>query len=130
MSRSTLRYLRFAVHGKSEHPRRAPRRRAARRGPDRDWKYRAWVRSLPCAACGSSYCVEAAHTGSDGGMRQKASDSSCIPLCHECHQSAPGSYHRTSREAFFAALGIELSDLVGQLNAAYRGMAEYARGQE
>jgi hypothetical protein len=133
VSRSLNRYLRFAVLGDTTKPaRRAPRRRAARRGPARDWKYRAFVRSLPCAACGSSYQVEAAHTGSDGGMRQKASDYSCIPLCHEEHQAAPDSYHRIDggREAFARSRGLDIDEIVSRLNAAYRGVAEYARGQE
>jgi hypothetical protein len=118
------RYLMFAIHGRK--PARRPRRRRINsRGPVRDWKYRAWIRSLPCAACGSTHQVEAAHTGSDGGMAQKPSDTSCVPLCNDCHQSAPVSYHR-NREA----MGMDFRELVERLNAAYQGMAEYARGQE
>ena len=131
MSRSTLRYLRFAVLGETKHARRAPRRRAARRGPERDWKYRAFVRSLPCAACGSTYRVEAAHTGTDGGMRQKASDYSCVPLCHECHQAAPNSYHRIDggREGFELANGLNFVDLVERLNAIWSEMKLRAKGE-
>ena len=80
--RQLTRYLHFAIHGTS-----APRspRRHPRRGPARNWKYRAWMRTLPCAACGTTSGVEAAHTGDDGGLSQKASDYTCVPLCHECH---------------------------------------------
>ena len=123
--RSLTNYLMYAVHGRTEHPRRTPRRRPFRRGPVRDPKYLSWIRTLPCASCGSTHQVEAAHTGSDGGMRQKASDTSCVPLCHDCHQSAPVSYHR-NREA----LGIDFPSLVARLNGVYEGMAEYSRGQE
>jgi len=58
-------------------------------------------------------------------MRQKASDTSCVPLCHDCHQAAPVSYHR-NREA----LGVDFPALVERLNDLYAGMAEYCRGQE
>jgi hypothetical protein len=125
MSR-TLRYLRYAVHGETEHPRRAPRRQHVSRGPARDWRYRAWVRTLPCAACGSAHQVEAAHTGSDGGTALKASDYSCIPLCFDCHQGAPGAYHRDCREAFEAWCGFSCEDLVKRLNAAYKLVREGA----
>ncbi len=113
----------YLVHGR-KRARRSPRRRTGR-GPVRDHKYKAWIRTLPCAACGTTHGIEAAHTGSDGGMRQKASDLSCVPLCNDCHQSAPVSYHR-NREG----LGIDFPALVSRLNDVYAGMAEYARGQE
>jgi hypothetical protein len=113
----------YLVHGR-RRKRRSPRRRTGR-GPVRDWKYRAWIRTLPCAFCGTLRGVQAAHTGSDGGMRQKASDMSCVPLCHDHHQAHPVSYHR-NREA----LGIDFPALVERLNEAYAGMAEYLRGQE
>jgi hypothetical protein len=70
------------------------------RSPARNHKYRAWIRTLPCACCGLEPAGEAAHTGSDGGMRQKASDYSCIPLCSDCHRFAAHAYHRIGRAAF------------------------------
>src|SRR5690348_13951531 len=90
------RYLAKEILAK-ELPRKPPERE--RRGPARDAQYRAWIRTSPCAACGRIQNIEAAHTGADGGMRQKASDYSCIPLCSDCHQFAPTSYHRV-RAAF------------------------------
>lgn len=118
----TPRWLYFQVHGRM--PARRPRRsRAGYKGPARSWKYKAWIRTLPCAACGSTFEVEAAHTGSDGGMRQKASDYSCIPLCSDCHTGAADSYHR-DREAFdrrlLAARGVTVVDLVRDLNGEWR----------
>ena len=106
----------YAVTGRRP-PRRSPRRRSGR-GPARNFKYRSWVRSLPCARCGSTYRVEAAHTGSDGGMSQKSSDYSVIPLCFDCHQAAPDSYHR-DREAFEARLQSTIPGLVKQLNSLW-----------
>jgi hypothetical protein len=58
-------------------------------------------------------------------MSQKASDRSCVPLCFDCHQAHPISYHRDR-----AGLGIDFPALVAHLNEVYGLMAEYARGQE
>jgi hypothetical protein len=111
----TVRYLRFAILGKVEHPRR-PRQRPVVRGPVRDWKFRAWIRSLPCAACKCMRFVEAAHTGIDGGMGQKAGDRSCVPLCAPCHRTDPGSYHQIGREQFAAEWNLDFEKLVQRLN--------------
>lgn len=105
-------WLMKEIHG-IELPRRKPIRKAIQKGPSRDWKYRAWIRSLPCAACGIEPAGEAAHTGSDGGMSQKSSDFSCIPLCPDCHTQAPDSYHR-DRAAFDER--VDVADWVRRLN--------------
>jgi hypothetical protein len=87
-----------------------------RRGPERNELYKAWVRTLPCACgCGSRPC-EAAHTGSDGGMRQKASDLTCVPLWWECHRE----YHRIGKASFERARGIRFATVVHELNGRYR----------
>ena len=52
-----------------------------------------------------------AHTGSDGGMRQKASDYSCIPLCANCHTQGPQAYHPIGRAAFAARWKLDVPDL-------------------
>lgn len=114
-----VRYLRFAVLGKVDHPRR-PRRRVAQRGPARDPKYRAWIRTMVCCACGADFQVEAAHTGSDGGTALKASDYSCVPLCLGCHTGNPRAYHRIGRPAFERLWNLDFGALVLRLNAAYR----------
>ena len=93
-------YLAREVLGR-DIPRKEPQRE--RRGPARDTAYRAWIRTLPCSACGSIWSVEAAHTGRDGGMSMKSSDYSCIPLCSDCHTRGPHAYHRIGREQFAAA---------------------------
>lgn len=109
------------VHG--QKPKRRSPRRSAGRGPARSWKYKAWIRSLACAACGSTWDVEAAHTGTDGGLRQKASDHSCIPLCADCHTQAPHAQHR-NREAcearILAQVGLTVDQLVHDLNAEWK----------
>ena len=63
--------------------------------------------------------IEAAHTGSDHGTAQKASDYSTIPLCQDCHTLAADSYHRLGREAFERAHGLDLAELVRLLNRAW-----------
>ena len=93
-----------------------------RRGPTRDAQYRAFVRSFPCAACGSTRNVEAAHTGCDGGMSMKSSAYSCIPLCPDCHRVGCFAYHRVGRAAFLLQWGIDLTELVERLNAAWRAL--------
>jgi hypothetical protein len=107
MRRSLHRFLAWAILDRTEHPRRrSPRRR--RRGPARDAKYRAWIRTLPCAACETTERVEAAHTGSDGGMSMKASDYSCVPLCRDCHTLSEHAYHRLGRAQFERVWFLEL----------------------
>jgi hypothetical protein len=115
------RFLYYQVHGVK--PRRRSPRRSSARGPARSWKFKAWIRGQACACCGSQYDVEAAHTGEDGGMAQKASDFSCIPLCGDCHTQAPHSHHR-DREACEARIldriGMTIAELVRTLNAEWK----------
>ena len=108
------RWLYYQIHGAM--PPRKPPRRGSGRGPSRNWRYRAFIRSLPCAACGATDDVEAAHTGSDGGMAQKASDYSCVPLCRDCHTQAPDSYHRLGKAAFEVFRKVSVAELVKRLN--------------
>lgn len=99
-------------------PRKAPKKAYSALGkpPARDWKYRAWIRTLPCAGCGLEPAGEAAHTGSDGGMSQKPSDYSCVPLCSDCHRLGPGAYHRDGKVDFEVCRNVPFADLVQRLN--------------
>lgn len=110
-------WLAREVHG-VDLPRKAPKKAFSALGskPARSWKYKLWIRSLPCAVCGLEPAGEAAHTGSDGGMRQKSSDYSCIPLCCDCHTLGEKSYHRLGREAFEAIHSLDIAQLVRRLN--------------
>jgi hypothetical protein len=103
-----------------EIPRKPPKRTTQMRGPARDWKYRAWIRSLPCSTCGIEPAGEAAHTGSDGGMKQKASDFSCIPLCRNCHTMGPDAYHCIGRKEFELRHKVDITRLVQRLAACWR----------
>ena|ERR1017187_6096530 len=117
-------YLAWAIHG------RKPQRRATsptRKGPPRDKVYLAWIREKPCIACGLEGRSEAAHTGTDGGMSQKASDYSCVPLCADCHTQAPGAYHRIGKGAFERTHGFRCAALVKRLYAEWRDSLEAGR---
>lgn len=116
--RDFRRYLAYAVLGRENHP-RARRRQWNGKGPARDWRYRAWIRSLPCLVCGYERS-EAAHTGSDGGARLKASDYSCVPLCAHHHTMRADSYHRLGRESFEAHHRVNLRQAVEFLNLEWR----------
>ena len=85
--------------------------------PARNYRYRAWIRSLPCAGCGLEPCGEAAHTGTDGGKGQKPSDYSCVPLCAECHRLGPGAYHGLNSSAgdFERRHGLNFAKLTARL---------------
>lgn len=110
------RWLMRQVHG-IDIGRKPPTRARKNSAIVRDSKYLAWIRSLPCAGCGIEPAGEAAHTGADGGMRIKSSDTSCIPLCPACHRFGPRAYHVIGRPAFEQAHGLNIEELVGRLRA-------------
>lgn len=93
------------------HGKEAPRgpRRTPRRGPSRNYKYRAWVASLPSAVSGQLGC-EACHT-QNNGMRSKGSDYSCVPLTREEHMA-----YDAGKEEFEAKHGISMREVVRDLN--------------
>lgn len=116
------RYLAFRVLGVTQFPRRR-RRLWNGKGPARDYRYRAFVRSLPCLVCsGACGPSEAAHTGFDGGMRLKASDFTCVPLCAWDHTLAPDSYHehKGGRAGFERQFKLDLAAQVRFLNQEWR----------
>ena len=62
----------------------------------------AFIRLLPCVACGKAAPSEAAHirTGTDGGVGMKPGDRYAIPLCTACHTKQ----HRVGELTFWSAL--------------------------
>ena len=99
-----------------------------RRGATRDGAYRAWIRTLPCVACGSTWNVEAAHTGRDGGMSIKSSDYTCVPLCSHCHRQAPHAYHVIGRDAFEQRHSLSFPKIAARLNNTW-GTAAFTERQ-
>lgn len=77
----------------------------------RDPKYRAFVRSFPCAVCGRHYGIEAAHTGPHG-ISQKASDLTCIPLCREDHREL----HQVGPTRFAVMHRLNVAEIINHLN--------------
>jgi hypothetical protein len=65
----------------------------------------AFVRQLPCVACGQAAPSEAAHvrSGSDAGSGIKPSDRYSLPLCTECH----ALQHQFGELRFWSVLRID-----------------------
>jgi hypothetical protein len=104
-------------------PRKPPKRASVLHPqPERDPQYRAWIRSQPCAACGTQIGVEAAHTGSHA-LGQKASDYSCIPLCHQHHRTGNEAIHKIGRRAFQDRFSLDVEELIKRFNALWRNPA-------
>jgi len=75
-----------------------------KREPDarRRVQHLAFVRQLPCVACGKAAPSEPAHvrTGTDGGVGVKPGDRYAVPLCAACH----AKQHRVGELTFWSAL--------------------------
>jgi hypothetical protein len=104
------RWLYFQIHGRKP-PQRA--RRSARRGPARDAKYRAWIRTQPSVVSGQYGC-EACHT-KNNGMRSKGPDSTCVPLTRAEHRE-----YDAGRAAFERKYGVVMADKVRELNSRWK----------
>src|ERR1700741_4120347 len=65
----------------------------------------AFVRQLPCVACGKAAPSEAAHvrTGTDSGVGIKPGDRSAVSLCSACH----ARQHRIGELSFWSALRVD-----------------------
>jgi len=88
--------------------------------PVRDESYRRWIRSWPCIACATRRGIEAAHTGPHG-IGQKASDLSCIPLCHAHH----AEMHQGVR-AFEAQYSVDVPQIVAEFNQIWEARRKAA----
>jgi hypothetical protein len=85
--------------------------------PERDWRYLAWIRTLPCVVCGGR--AEAHHTGPHG-RGVKASDYTAIPLCTEHHTGGQYAYHKLGRVRFESTFVVCVATLVEKFNRWYR----------
>ena len=85
--------------------RRIVTRRKSKPDLRRRVRHLAFVRQLPCVACGGAAPSEAAHvrTGTDGGVGVKPGDRYAVPLCTACHTKQ----HRAGELAFWSALRID-----------------------
>jgi len=75
-------------------------------------RHLAYIRQLPCVACGAAAPSEAAHvrSGSEGATGVKPSDRYAVPLCTSCHTLQ----HEFGELAFWSTLRID------PLNVAFR----------
>ena len=87
--------------------------------PARDKKYRAWVRTHPCCACGVSGETIADHHIRKLGTGIKCSDYETVPVCYDHHQEV-----ERSREAFEHFYMLDLKEEAERL---YKEWREYER---
>jgi hypothetical protein len=107
-----VRELTYSYFSRGPGNRRPPKVR--RTSVPRNSRYKAWIRTLPSAVSGYRGC-EAAHTGSDGGAKLKASDYSCIPLTMREH----AEYHQIGKQSFERKYGLSCEDVVRRLNEVW-----------
>ncbi|WP_277810667.1 DUF968 domain-containing protein [Chromohalobacter canadensis] len=100
------------------------------RSPD----YLAWVRTLPCCACGVSPCDAHHMVGmyGVGGMGLKAEDSMAMPLCRACHMELhrePGwLQHQPRWLRHTIALGMQ--EFGGEIHQALREALAFINERE
>lgn len=88
---------------------------------ERDNRHLAFIRRLPCAACGIAGPCDAAHLRAGDlnigkrhtGKAEKPSDRWTAPLCRDCHTRQ----HSGAELAFWSAIGIDPFDLCQALYA-------------
>lgn len=81
----------------------------------RDPGHLAYIRSMPCAICGDTMTVEAAHlrlgsasnNKAPAGMGEKPSDKWCLPLCGRHHRQQ----HSMNEREFWASYNIRPVEL-------------------
>ncbi len=83
--------------------------------PQRDSRYLAWIRTLPCVVCGCTRGIEASHTGPHG-LGQKSSDFSAVPLCYRHHRTGKDSYHKLGPQKFAQTHDLDIPSIVRRLN--------------
>lgn len=94
----------------SEPPRHHPQN-----GNYSDEEYLAWVRTLPCTACGRLDTVEAHHH-----WKTRNNDYTAIPLCKSCHQF--GIHVAKSRHEWEAERGLNLEQEIMRHLMLYVGI--------
>ena len=111
LQQSILQRIRARTHSQFLRPMPAPRilrslaRHKHKPNLHRRTQHLAFVRQLPCVACGKAAPSEAAHvrTGTDGGVGVKPGDRYAVPLCTACH----AKQHRIGELTFWSKLRID-----------------------
>lgn len=89
-----------------------------------DQQHLAFIRTLPCLVCGTSYRVEAAHIryGDPAhhkpktALGRKPGDNYVVPLCALDHREGPNAQHRANERVWWEGKGI---DPIGVAEAIY-----------
>lgn len=96
------------------------KRRKARKRQRELWvrdfgPHAAYVKSHPCACCGTMRDLESHHEPPrrDGGTMKDQT-----PLCARCHQHGPNARHKVGRRRFEAMYKVDLVALAARLWAA------------
>lgn len=88
---------------------------------ERDSKYLAWIRSLPCLLLNpkidNTFLTQAHHVlpKGQGKTGSKTDDRRAVPLCDICHRQ----YHNWGRDTFESRNRIDLELEIKKLNAQY-----------
>ena len=82
--------------------------------PERNKKYREWVRTHPCLACGVSDETIADHHIHKLGKGIKCSDYETVPVCYDHHQEV-----EKSREDFERKYSIDLKEEAERLKGEW-----------
>jgi len=79
--------------------------------PERNPRYRAFIKSFPCVGCGRTWGIDPMHTGPHG-LGQKSDDRSCLPGCRKCHDQL----HKIGPVRFQEIHGIDFAALIQMFN--------------
>lgn len=90
--------------------------------PERDAKYLAFIRTLPCLVCKTTQAVHA-HHAEFRGLGEKGSDFSCIALCENHHVNGNKSIHKLGITKFEIEHEISIADTIVKLLRAYRNLS-------
>lgn len=88
------------------------RERAKKRHRESYGPKAVWIRSLSCAACGTTRAVQAAHAKSRGAG---GTSEHLVPLCFACH----AHQHRVGVETFGREHGFDLLGLARDYHTAW-----------
>lgn len=83
-----------------------------------DVNHLAFVRTLPCLACGGPGGTAHHLTVDRYRMGRKAGDNLVVPLTERCHNMHPNSLHVVGERAFWNRLGIDPRPAARELYAA------------
>lgn len=89
--------------------------------PEEDVPYLKFVRSHPCAVCGSWYRVESAHTG-PRGLATRSNDRLAINLCRRHHQTNSDSLHALGPIKFEERHRVSIREIQRDLNEEYNSL--------